>query len=695
MKSRRILLTLTTLLWVFVAQAARITFFSTNRPADVEEISAFSGTTELQSGAVVSTGTKVTFKAQNAYGFVVDWYVDDKLVAEAVSSYTKSVTKSITVEARYHEAYKVIFAGTPFTKYATNGNIVYLTQNFYHHTSDHQHAFYYSVDGWNDESGKLYAVDNEPNDTTFSTIKLTRDLVLTPHYVLNEEDLGDGTANPSWEFGMPDSIVCFDNFRGKCSFVKPEMLQSSFVDINMTCDATQGGIHNKDRRLVGNAIVKSGTRFTLPSRYGCSYKLVTTRPLSATTIAGRTDYTTTREQAYYAATLPYYDSQNDSIDIVVGEDIELVRIVASYPGGNTSLSWTPNLNTAENQIGTKLKTGGAGSLLYGLSDITNNGYLRITASAADSLTSQIEMTSYRDEHACMSVSFQVADGFAFKLTSATLPMRLDGAGKSGQIYILLSDERGNRLDTLITSATSDSLRCDTLMNKATSNGTEVFFYGKVTLRWYVYGTPAKYRLSAPITIDGEICETITCGPGNTWGTYVTKTPIDKDGLALLAIDVYEVTGVYEKRIYINKTTLEEIPQGDPVLLHTEEPGAVFNIPLTRCDDAYESGNNLLRVSDGKVVSDRTVYRFQRQNGNYLFHLVNDQSLVPEGEVYLEYDGMTDPEFLYINSKDVPTGIDAVPCRALGTVTVKLLRNGRLHILRPDGKLYTVDGVQQK
>ena len=454
MKSRRILLTLTTLLWVFVAQAARITFFSTNRPADVEEITAFSGNTELQSGAVVSTGTKVTFKAQNAYGFVVDWYVDDKLVAEAVSSYTMSVTKSITVEARYHEAYKVIFAGTPFTKYATNGNIVYLTQNFYHHIPDHQRAFYYSVDGWNDENGNLYPVDNIPNDTVFSTIKLTRDMVLKPHYVLNEEDLGDGTVNPSWEFGMPDSIVCFNNYQGKCSFVKPELFNSFYVDINMTCDATQGGINNHERSQEGNAIVKSGTRFTLPSRYGCSFKLVTTRPVSATTIAGRTDYTTTREQAYYAATLPYYNSQTDSIDIIVGEDIELVRIVASYPGGDTTPAWTPNLNTAEATIGTQLKGGGAGSLLFGLSDITNNGHLRITPSAVDSLSSQIEVPTYKDEQAYMSVSFQVADGFAFKPTCASLPLRLEGAGKSGQVYMVLSDERGNQLDTLFTSVTS-------------------------------------------------------------------------------------------------------------------------------------------------------------------------------------------------------------------------------------------------
>ena len=695
MKSRRILLTLTTLLWVFAAQAARITFFSTNRPADVEEISAFSGTTELQSGAVVSTGAKVTFKAQNAYGFVVDWYVDDKLVAEAVSSYTMSVTKSVTVEARYHEAYKVIFAGTPFVKYAGTGNIVYLTQNFYHHIPDHQRAFYYSVDGWNDESGKLYAVDNLPNDTIYSTIKLTRDMVLKPHYVLNEEDLGDGTVNPSWEFGMPDSIVCFNNYQGKCSFVKPELFNSFYVDINMTCDATQGGINNHERSQEGNAIVKSGTRFTLPSRYGCSYKMVTTKPIKATTIAGRNDYTTTREQALYAATLPYYNSQTDSIDIIVGEDIELVRIVASYPGGDTTPAWTPNLNTAEATIGTQLKGGGAGSLLFGLSDITNNGHLRITPSAVDSLSSQIEVPTYKDEQAYMSVSFQVADGFAFKPTCASLPLRLEGAGKSGQVYMVLSDERGNQLDTLFTSVTSDSLLCDTLLNKATAKGTEVYFYGKVTLKWYVYGTPAKYRLGAPINIYGEICETITCGPGNTWATYVTKTPIDKDGMALLAIDVYEVTGVYEKRVYINKTTLEEIPQGDPVLLHTDEPGAIFNIPLTRCDDAYESGNNLLRVSDGKVVSDRTVYRFQRQNGNYLFRLVNDLSLLPEGEVYLDYDSMTDPEFLYIGREDAPTDINGIVISTIGTETVKVLRNGRLHILKPDGKLYSVSGMQMK
>ena len=688
MKSRRILLALTTLLWVFAAQAARITFFSTNRPADVEEISAFSGSAELRSGAVVSIGTKVTFKAQNAYGLVVDWYVDDKLVAEAVSSYTKNITKSITVEARYHTAYKVIFAGTPFTKYATNGNIVYLTQNFYHHTSDHQHAFYYSVDGWNDENGKLYPVDNVPNDTTFSTIKLMHDTVLRPHYVLNEEDLGDGTANPSWEFGMPDSIVCFDNFHGKCSFVKPEMLQSSFIDINMTCDATQGGIHNKGRSLVGNALVGKGTRFTLPSNYGCTYKLVTTKPIKATTIAGRTDYTTTREQAFYAATLPYNNSQTDSIDIIVGEDIELVRIVASYPGSNTSLSWTPNLNTAENEIGTQLKEGGGGSLLFGLSDITNNGHLRVTASAADSLSSQIEIPTYRDERDFMSVSFQVAEGFSFKPSDICIPIKIEGSG-AAKVEMIISDERGNRIDTLITNHKTNVLVLDTLINE--SNQQEIYFYGKVTLKWYVYGITAKYRLGAPIHIYGGICETITCGEGNTWATYVTKSPIDKDGVALLQIDVFDVVGVRERDLIVTKIAMEEIPMGIPVLIHTDVPGAIFNIPLTRCDDAFEPGNSILKISDGTAIADRVKYFFRKKDNRYAFFLDNDNHVIPEGEVFLEYDSFSDPAALYLSTQDVPSSVDSIRRDLFVRKTTKMLKNGQTYILKPDGSVYTLSG----
>ena len=62
---------------------------------------------------------------------------------------------------------------------------------------------------------------------------------------------------------------------------------------------------------------------------------------------------------------------------------------------------------------------------------------------------------------------------------------------------------------------------------------------------------------------------------------------------------------------------------------------------------------------------------------------------------MDYDSMTDPEFLYIGSNDVPTDINGIPFSTLGTETVKVLRNKRIHILKPDGKLYTVDGVLVK
>ena len=690
MKNRWALIAVSLLLSVLTAQGAKITYFATGQPEGVGEMTAFSGSTQLASGAVVSTGTKVTFKAQEATGFVIDWYVDEKLVDEAAGyTYTQMVTKSITVEARYHLPFKVIFAGTPFYKHAGLKNIVYLSQNYYHHRPDQVRAFGYSVSGWNGDDGKFYAVDNIPTDTTFTMIKLTRDMVLTPVYELNEEDLGDGTVTPVWEFGYPDSIVVFDNYKDKCSFVKPVLYNSYYCDINMTCDATEGLIHNIDRKVNGNAIVKKGTRFTLPSRYGTVYTLRTKEELSTTTIAGRTDYESTWQADTITTSLKYWNSQTDSIEIVIGEDITLFSISASFPGGDTTPEWTPNLKIAETSIGTRLKTGESGCLLYDMSDITNNGNLIITPSAVDSLSSQIEMTVSKEARRYMSVSFQVAEGFSFKPSNISLPLRLEGSGTAGKVEIIISDERGNQIDTLINNHKSGVLVLDTLMNK--SKLQEVYLYGKVTLRWYVYGAAAQYRLGAPIQVYGEICETVTCGEGNNWATYVTKTPIDKDGMALLQIDVFDVVGVREKEVLITKIAMEEIPMGIPVLLHTDVAGAIYNIPLTRCDDAFEPGNSLLKISDGNAIADRLKYFFRKENNVYAFHMDNDGRVIPEGDVYMEYDTFYDPPMLYLSKEDVPTGVEHINSSRFVHKTTKVIKNGQVYVLKPDGSVYTLDG----
>ncbi len=593
-------------------------------------------------------------------------------------------------EEQQQGRFKVIFKDTPFVKYAGENGVIYLGQNFYHHIPDMMRAFGYSVKKWVDEENKEYLVDDIPTDTIVSRYVLTKDVVLTPVYSLNEEDLGDGTVTPTWNFAYPDSIANFNQFKGVCNFVKAERYNSFFCDINMVCDATNGMIDNEGRTAEGNAIVKAGTRFRLPSRYGTIYTLVTAEALSSTTIASRTDYMQGMEGTNHTATLHYNNSTTDSIDIIIGEDIHLVSISASYPGGDTTPTWIANTNVAETTIGTLSKSGAAGALLYDLTDIMVCGGLNITASAADSLTSQIEMTEEKDEGKYVSVGFDVAKGFSFKLTNASVPVKLEGAGMTGKVELVMTDERGNQLDTLYANVTSDSLIYDTLMNVA--KPTETYFYGHVTLKVYVYGAAATFRLGGDITMYGEICETVTCGEGKEWATYVAKTPIDKDGVALLQIDCFEIVGVYEKRTIITPTAIEEIHQGTPLLIHTDVPGAIFNIPLTRCDDAYIQGNNLLRVSDGTETADRLKYFFRKEGDLYAFFHDNDGRIIPEGEVFLEYDTFNEPRILFLTYKEA-LGIDDIPLEPTAKKPQKIFKSGQLYILNPDGTVYTFDGAR--
>ena len=64
------------------------------------------------------------------------------------------------------------------------------------------------------------------------------------------------------------------------------------------------------------------------------------------------------------ATLFYNESDNDSIHIVVGEDIRLVTISASYPGGDNVLTWLPDTtanNANKTDLVTVVRTGEAAS----------------------------------------------------------------------------------------------------------------------------------------------------------------------------------------------------------------------------------------------------------------------------------------------------------------------------------------------
>ena len=118
----------------------------------------------------------------------------------------------------------------------------------------------------------------------------------------------------------------------------------------------------------------------------------------------------------------YYASDNDSIEIVIGEDIELLKVSASYPGGDNILEWAPEMKTTKNELVTASKTGEAGCLLFNMSDLTLNGGLKVEAGEPlDSLSAKIEVPNEYDENKCLYHSKQgtLLDNILFTAPAAT------------------------------------------------------------------------------------------------------------------------------------------------------------------------------------------------------------------------------------------------------------------------------------
>ena len=552
------------------------------------------------------------------------------------------------------ENFKFIFKGTPFVKYADENGVIVVPANYYHHKYEKLRAFGYSVQSWTGSNGKTYLPDNIVTDTIVVRDTLTADVILTPNYVLNEEDLGDATVITKWEFGLPDSVALFRNFQEVCSFVKPTLYNSYYIDMNMKIDASAGWIDNEKTGPQGYAEVGTGTTFKLPARYGTIYQMVTKDKLSATTIADSTTYKTSIDaDSNYVATLFYNESTKDSIYIVMGEDIRLVSVSASYPGGDNYLSWTPNMKTEQDTLITVEKTEGAGCLLYDVSDLTLNGGLSVVAGTPrDSLSAQIEVPQEFDENKFLSVSFQMGDGFSYKHKAAFAQLRLEGANKSAKVKMTLSDTAGNIIESkLYEYVNADSILLDTLPNLPKPN--DVYLYERVTMKLYVYGEADYYRLCLPVTCNGEICEVLRFPEGYNFTPYMAKSEIDLDGIGLLTVDAYEVVGVDDDAQHVTLNAIEEVPMGDIIMIHSDEAGAVHNIPLTRADDAYVRKNNKLWVSDGSIRGGRDIYRFSKEGNSYVFKRSDANVTLPDGEIYLRYHSATNTDTYYLSEEDVP------------------------------------------
>ena len=653
---------------ILTAQAATVTFVTTNKPATWAKMIVTANGQAIESGATVAAGTTVDFTADEGIGFHIEWYVNGvKDESTTEGAFSKVINEDTNVEARYIEHFKFIFKGTPFVKYANAQGHIYTGCNAYFHRGDKQRAFGYSVSMFVRSLGDTIRPDNVPYDTLYirkDTLK--SDVEITPIYTLSESDLGDVTATVTWDFTHPDSIGLFRNYQGICAYPSPTFMESTYPDLNMTIDATRGWIDNEHRLKIGDTQVGTGTRLKVPARYGTTYKVVTRGELFATTIADSTTYKKSIDtDGNHVATLLYYESDNDSIDIVIGEDIELLKVSASYPGGDNILEWTPEMNTVKNELVTVSKTGEAGCLLYNMSDLTINGGLKVEAGEPlDSLSAKIEVPNEYDENKYLSVSFQTGPGFSLTLKQCFLQMRLEGTNKSASAKLILTDEEGQKLEKLYQYNNADTVLLDTLANLGKPN--DVSFVGKMTLKVYVYGQADSYRLFMPMTVSGEICEIIKFPEGYNFMPYKVKSEIDKDGTALLSIDCFELVGVDEEEQHVTLNAIEEIPMGDVIIVHSDQAGATHHIPLTRADDAYVRGNNKLWVSDGTVKGGKDIYRFKKENiegTRYVFQSSTAEDTLPYGEIYLKYHSAGKFDIFYLDKNDMPAKKESLVFKA--------------------------------
>ena len=680
----------------FVSGDYVIHFTQTGKPDWWPDIEIRNGNERLAVDDVVSRGSILTFFATVGVGYDLEWYVDGVKQNNTNSSFALTINKNTQVEVRYIEHKKLTFKGSPLVRYADSKGVVSITQNYYNYNYIKQKAFGNTVQSWTGSNGKTYLVDNLLQDNKVTTETLTEDVEMVPFTALNEEDMGDNTVTVTWRFDLPDSMALFRNQHGEGArfpYVMPTEFASYFIDVAMTIDATNGLITNDLRKVEGNTFVGKGTKMTVPAKYGATYSLLTTKQLSDVSIGGSRDFIYTNVGNKYLATMQYYRTDLDSVVVEIGEDIELIYLEASYPGGDNELMVRPTVNKAESTITTQLKKGESGCLLYNLSDVQNRGNLKVTPSAHATGTSLIEMPVQFDENRYMCVSFEVKEGYSFKPKTTNLYTMPVNTGENANVRLMLIDERGNKADTIFQNVAQNVMKLDTLKPKAPSKAEELCLYGKIELRIYVYGTSGNYRLGDSITIGGELCQSIQFPEGQNYVPRLITSPIDFDGIGLLNIQALEVVSADENTQLVTMTALEECPMGNVMLLKSDTPGALYNIPLTRPDDSYISGQSILRVSDGTVIGTKHHYVFGMRDGVYGFYMAAIGDPIAEGDVYFYHNGVKDLLAYYLSPNDVPPMVDDVILFADGdnAPTIQAY-NGRLvNHLTLGGRTFYKDG----
>ena len=182
---------------------------------------------------------------------------------------------------------------------------------------------------------------------------------------------------------------------------------------------------------------------------------------------------------------------------------------------------------------------------------------------------------------------------------------------------------------------------------------------------------------------------ISTATGQTYGTYVTTSHLDFDGVS--GIKAYKITGVSGG--VVQTSELSEVPSGTPILIETTSSGSTVNVPYASSTPATIAGNKLKAGANG-IVSDESTYRYvlAAQDGVTGFYKLTSSTDVPSTKAYLELtssEAVAAPSIIRIvDEENNATNINAI--EAVDDA-IKFIQDGKLFI-KKNGTVYDMMGT---
>ncbi len=293
--------------------------------------------------------------------------------------------------------------------------------------------------------------------------------------------------------------------------------------------------------------------------------------------------------------------------------------VATNPLGSHTLTWSIATNTSSLS-----STQNSSSLVMLTSNMTEIALEGLTISSGEKpgLSAKIQALASYDAAKYAYIRFTVADGYRFTPSSVTAVVQAVGTDKDQNCKMILSDTK-NSIESDVTECpgTKDGSPTDVTI----SNDGNVSFTGTVTLKIYVYGNDASYRLGPAITISGNVfkVDNVTIAANKEWITYCSTNALDFSKEIEGLESAYTISSHTSGATTLTATPMTgTVKSGTGLLLHakTVDPTnpQVISIPVVASGD--EQTENMLKgvIVDTEITPTDGIYtNLGLKNGTFV------------------------------------------------------------------------------